>query len=82
MACLQVEAGVVGGIVAQFVRSAPGLDGGMSLFDASRLAVRLHGLAADRWRELHGDAGLSPEELVACLPDALRSERERCALRA
>jgi NAD(P)H-hydrate epimerase len=76
-----VLAGVVGGIVAQFVRSSPGVHGGVSLFDAARIAVRLHGLAADRWRELHGDAGLSPEELVACLPDALRLERERCAVR-
>jgi NAD(P)H-hydrate epimerase len=72
-----VLAGLVGGLVAQFVRRDPAHRVALSLFDAARLAVYLHGLAADRWAAAHGDAGMLPTDLVALIPDVIAELRGR-----
>ncbi|MFO0828258.1 MAG: NAD(P)H-hydrate dehydratase [Phycisphaerales bacterium] len=66
-----VLSGVIGGFVAQFAR-APHR---MSLFDCARLGVLVHALAAERWAERHGTAGLVPEELCGEIPDVLAALR-------
>ena len=37
---------------------------GMGAFEAARLGAHLHGLAADRWRDVHGERGLLARELA------------------
>lgn len=44
-------------------------------FDAACLAVHLHGLAADRWRDQHGPAGLRAIELTDLLPKLIADQR-------
>lgn len=67
-----VLAGILGGVVAQFSRgSRPPL----TLFDAARLAVHIHGRAADRWAGRHGDAGLLPGDLAHEIPDVMAALR-------
>jgi ADP-dependent NAD(P)H-hydrate dehydratase len=73
-----VLAGLIAGLVAQFVvppqtvpmpRSA---SKPLDLFDAARLGVHLHALAATRWTEQHRThAGMAPAELADCIPDAM-----------
>ncbi len=60
-----VLTGIIAGFIAQFA------GGGLSLYDCARLGVHVHGLAADRWRNRHGDAGLLATDLLAELPDAI-----------
>ncbi len=60
-----VLTGIIAGFIAQFAK------GGMSLYDCARLGVHVHGLAADRWRDRHGDAGLLATDLLAEIPGAL-----------
>lgn len=71
-----VLAGIVGGLIAQFASQRIPAAQRMSLFDAARIAVRLHGLAAERWSERNGAAGLLARELCDELPSVLAAERE------
>jgi ADP-dependent NAD(P)H-hydrate dehydratase len=76
-----VLTGIIAGLVAQFFKPHLGSGsrqitsaqrGGLSLFECARLGVHIHGLAADRWAEQHGHAGLLATDLLALIPDALR----------
>lgn len=53
---------------------------GLSLLHCAAWSVGLHGLAAELWREQHGDAGLLAAELADLVPDAL--QRARTMMRA
>ena len=75
-----VLAGIIAGIVAQFVafglhpRQPRPASRPLDLFDAARLAVRAHGLAGDRWASRQGaNAGLMATELADELPAVLAS---------
>lgn len=79
-----VLTGLVASFVAQFHKPHLGMgarqitpeqQGGFGLFDCARLAVHVHGLAADRWAAKHGDAGLLAADLLEHLPDVLRELR-------
>lgn len=61
-----VLTGIIAGLIAQHRRS-------LSLFECARIGVHLHGLAADRWADRHGHAGLTAQDLLAELPDTLRA---------
>ena len=54
-----VLTGLIAALIAQ----------GLAAFDASVLAVHLHGLAADHWARAHGPAGLLARELADHLPE-------------
>ncbi|MFP3867337.1 MAG: NAD(P)H-hydrate dehydratase [Desulfobacteraceae bacterium] len=56
-----VLTGMIGGFLAQ--RMLP--------FDAARLGVYLHGLAADQWVEWQGECGLLASELIEDLPEVI-----------
>jgi NAD(P)H-hydrate epimerase len=80
-----VLTGMIAGIVAQHFKPSLGLgsrqitaeqQGGLSLFDCARLAVHLHGLAADIWAEREGDTGMAAVDLLAVIPAALRRMRD------
>lgn len=60
-----VLTGVIASLIAQ----------GLEPFDAARLGVYLHGLAADLWAEQHGPCGMTARELAALIPDALQRHR-------
>jgi NAD(P)H-hydrate epimerase len=69
-----VLSGIVAGLTAQFVslgpRRAPGRP--LDLFDATRLAVRAHGLAGEAWSvQKNAGAGLLAMELTEFLPAVL-----------
>lgn len=49
-----VLTGLIAGLMAQ----------GLAPFDAARLGAHLHGRAADRWRDAHGDRGMLARELA------------------
>ena len=49
--------------------------GGLSLFACAQLGVYIHGLAADRWAERHGEAGLLASDLLEELSGALKQLR-------
>jgi ADP-dependent NAD(P)H-hydrate dehydratase len=66
-----VLAGLIGGAIAQFARRTSAL----SLFDAARLAVLLHGLAADRWAARQGTAGMLPSDLADEVPEVMAAMR-------
>ncbi len=87
-----VLAGIIGALVAQHHRkplgagsrlvtterrSPSGGGGGLSLFDAARLAVVAHARAAQRWAGVnqHATAGLLARDLLDHLPEALQSLR-------
>lgn len=70
-----VLTGVIAGLIAQFAEDRGGLGVRLSLFDCARLGVYMHGRAADRWAEAHGDAGLLAEDLLALIPDAVAELR-------
>jgi ADP-dependent NAD(P)H-hydrate dehydratase len=79
-----VLAGVIAGLIAQFVAPAPhpklprppGRP--LDLFDAARLAVHAHGLAGERWSQArHAEAGLLATELADLIPESLQSLRHR-----
>lgn len=61
-----VLTGMIAGIIAQQRRR-------MSLYDCARVAVHLHGLAADQWAGRHGDAGMTAMDLLNEIPDAIRA---------
>lgn len=65
-----VLTGLCAALVAQF------LDRGLDLLDCARLAVRLHGRAADRWvARTAASAGLLAEELADEIPGAIEEAR-------
>ncbi len=73
-----VLSGIIAGLVSQFVAIrahpklpvAPGRP--LDLFDAARLAVRVHALAADRWSRTQGaSGGLLAMELAGEIPAAI-----------
>lgn len=75
-----VLAGLVGAIVAQHVRIAAhprmAKSGGMSLFDAARLAVEAHARAGEAWaRAHHASGGMLPQELAGLLPGVMEEMR-------
>jgi len=48
----------------------------LSLFDLARIAVRIHGLAGDRWREVHtASGGMVAMELTAQIPGIMQRVR-------
>ncbi len=63
---------VLTGMIASFIAQ------GLAPFDATVLAVHLHGHAADRWAERHGRAGLTARDLAGLLPLAIEDHRRRC----
>ena len=75
-----VLAGILAGLTAQFV--APVIhpkiprppNKPLGLFNATRLAVHAHGLAAQRWAQSHdAESGMLAFELADLIPDALAS---------
>jgi NAD(P)H-hydrate epimerase len=75
-----VLAGLIAGLVAQFVafgllpRQPKPANRPLDLYDATRLAVRAHGLAGERWASRHGaKAGLMAMELADEVPGVLAS---------
>lgn len=79
-----VLTGMIAGFIAQFFKPALGTgsrqisakqQGGLSLLDCARLAVHVHGLAADHWAAQHGDAGMLATDLLAEIPRALQAVR-------
>ena len=56
-----VLTGLIGGFLAQ----------GLAPWDAARLGVYLHGLAADFWVSRHGPRGMIAGDLLAVLPQML-----------
>ncbi len=75
-----VLAGIIASLVGQWFSpsgSAPRMNGeaGLSLLHCAAWSVGLHGLAAELWREQHGDAGLLAGELADLVPDALQRAR-------
>lgn len=77
-----VLTGVTASLVAQFFRPhlgsiPPSRFGALDLYETARWAVILHGLAAARWAERHGHAGLLASELPDLIPDVLRDIRAR-----
>jgi len=87
-----VLAGIIAGLVAQFVSKAPAVllpasisapmpkthSQSLSLFEASCLSVYIHSLAAQRWRDSHhgAAAGMLPTELIDQLPAVIERIRE------
>ncbi|MBW1916457.1 MAG: NAD(P)H-hydrate dehydratase [Deltaproteobacteria bacterium] len=57
-----VLTGMIGGFLAQK----------LAAFDAARLGVYLHGLAADQWANLQGECGLLAGELLDELPEVIK----------
>lgn len=80
-----VLAGLIGGLVAQFVSPARGLgvprgvhstgEDGIDLFDAARLGVQVHALAGERWAATNAEAGLLAAELADLLPVVIDGQR-------
>lgn len=79
-----VLTGLIAGLVAQFFKPNLGMSsrqitaqqqGGLSLLDCARLGTHLHGLAADRWAQRHGSAGMTAMDLLNEVPDALHAIR-------
>lgn len=61
-----VLTGMIAGMIAQHLKP-------LSLFECARLAVHLHGLAADRWADAHGHAGMTASDLLLEIPGAMRA---------
>lgn len=79
-----VLTGMIAALIAQFFKPNLGSGsrqitseqrGGLTLYDCARLGVHLHGLAADRWAETHGNAGMLASDLLPLIPEALRACR-------
>ncbi|MGH7133271.1 MAG: NAD(P)H-hydrate dehydratase [Phycisphaerales bacterium] len=65
---------VLTGLIAGLVAQSPAAD----LLDTARLAVHIHGLAADLWVKRHGAAsGLLAAELADLIPAAMQSLRRK-----
>ncbi|MHC5114765.1 MAG: NAD(P)H-hydrate dehydratase [Planctomycetota bacterium] len=63
-----VLTGIIAGLVAQFYRQT---GGPLSLLECARVAVHVHGRAADLWAARRGDAGMTAGDLLNLVPDAL-----------
>lgn len=74
-----VLSGVIAGLVAQFVPTMPVPrvpPGRLDLYDAARLGVFAHGVAAEQWaRRHHADAGLLAAELADAIPAVMTGLR-------
>jgi ADP-dependent NAD(P)H-hydrate dehydratase len=78
-----VLSGVIAGIVTQYVASTV-LPGGkrlpgkpLDLYDAARIGVYAHGVAAEQWAVRHSaSAGLLAPELATLIPAAMEGVRE------
>jgi hydroxyethylthiazole kinase-like uncharacterized protein yjeF len=79
-----VLTGIIAGFIAQFFKPALGTgarqvsakqQGGLNLLDCARLAVHVHGLAADNWAQRNGHAGMLATDLLAEVPSALAAVR-------
>ncbi len=79
-----VLTGVIAGFVAQYFKPTIAVgarkvsaqdQGGLNLVDCAALAVQVHGLAADRWAERHGNAGMLATDLLNEIPAALHEMR-------
>lgn len=76
-----VLAGLIGGLIAQFVAPGPRAIGGvelptppnkpLDLFDAARLGVQAHAMAGESWARSNADAGMLASELADLIPGAL-----------
>lgn len=80
-----VLTGVIAGFIAQFFKPhlgagarqvTPQQQGGLGLFDCTRLAVRLCGRTADLWADEHGSAGLLATDLLDLLPRTIHEYRQ------
>lgn len=82
-----ILAGLIGGLVAQFVAPGPRMIGPVALpkppgkpldlFDAARVGVLAHAIAGEAWAHEHeASAGLLASELAECLPGVLETLRE------
>ncbi len=60
-----VLTGMIAGLIAQFERQR-------SVYECARIAVHLHGQAAELWAKQHGNAGMTAMELLEQVPMALR----------
>lgn len=64
-----VLSGVIAGILAQFAKQ-------LGIFDCTRIAVEIHGIAGDRWAaRTGGTAGMLAMELCAEIPGAIGALR-------
>ncbi|MEX2218446.1 MAG: NAD(P)H-hydrate dehydratase [Phycisphaerales bacterium] len=78
-----VLAGVIAGVVAQFVEAGvvpegrrPAPPRPLDLYDAARAAVEAHAWAGERWAETHSaSGGLLAQELAECVPWAIERLR-------
>lgn len=68
-----VLTGVIAGLIGQY--ASPITTEVMSVLDCARLGVRIHGLAADRWRVRHGTAGLLATDLLDRIPTLVAGHR-------
>lgn len=57
---------VLAGMMAALLVGASSIK---QIFDQAQVAVALHGMAAERWENLHGDRGLLASELTDLVPD-------------
>lgn len=65
---------VLTGLIAGLIAQSPAAE----LLDTARLAVHIHGLAADLWVKRHGAAsGLLAAELADLIPAAMQSHRRK-----
>jgi NAD(P)H-hydrate epimerase len=76
-----VLAGLLGGLIAQFVRLSPNpgkaVSGRLSLLDCVRVGVEAHAIAGERWAAKHAEAGLLALELADLLPEVLDTMRAK-----
>lgn len=64
-----VLAGCIAGLLAQ----------GLPPFEAATCGAYLHSAAGERWRQAHGDAGMLAGDLLALLPEVIRSLVAGCS---
>jgi NAD(P)H-hydrate epimerase len=76
-----VLAGLLGGLIAQFVRLMPipgkTMPGTLSLMDCVRVGVEAHAIAGEQWAAKNAEAGLLALELADVLPDVLDAMRAK-----
>jgi NAD(P)H-hydrate repair Nnr-like enzyme with NAD(P)H-hydrate dehydratase domain len=76
-----VLAGLLGGLLAQFVRLMPipgkTMPGTLSLMDCVRVGVEAHAIAGEQWAAKNAEAGLLALELADVLPDVLDAMRAK-----
>lgn len=76
-----VLAGLLGGLIAQYVRLMPlpgkTMPGTLSLLDCVRIGVEAHAIAGERWAAKNAAAGLLALELADLLPAVLDAMRAK-----